>query len=514
MTQRKKAIIIGGGPAGLTAAHEFWKSTDIEPVVLEMSEYWGGISRTVHYKGNHMDIGGHRFFSKSDKVMDWWTSQFPIESDLDEIELAYQNKRTKFTNTASETSTKSAFLVRKRVSRIFYKKTFFDYPISFSVATIRKLGIFNSGLILLSYFKSVLFPIKNEKSLEDFFINRFGKRLYLTFFKSYTEKVWGISCSEISAEWGAQRIKGLSIRKALAHKFFKKQKEKRQGKLSQKETETSLIEYFLYPKYGPGQLWEHVAQTLLDAKLDLRQNIHIEKIERIDNKIVAVLGRNLVTHEIERFEGDYFISTMPIKNLTQSFDSPFSANIQMIADGLKYRSFITIGLLMTELRIKNIQDNWIYIQEPYVQVGRIQVFNNWSPYLVEDPSKTWIGLEYFCDENDLLWNKTDEELKKLAIEELVLLNLLDAKHVEDGVVIKMPKTYPAYFGTYAQFGSLRTELDKIENLFLIGRNGMHKYNNQDHSMLTAMEAVKNIKNGILSKENIWAINTEQTYHEE
>lgn len=512
----KKAIIIGGGPAGLTAAHEFIEKTGMQPIVLEQSEYWGGISRTVNYKGNRIDIGGHRFFSKSDVIMNWWCKILPILSEEKSIKISYQNKSKELNAIDFPSDAKNSdnvMLVRSRKSRIYYQKQFFDYPISLTPETVLKLGIFNTFLIGISYLKSVAFPIKNEKNLEDFFINRFGKKLYRTFFKDYTEKVWGIKCTEISSEWGAQRIKGLSIRKSIAH-FFKKKFSKSDHTLSQKDTETSLIEYFLYPKFGPGQMWEVVAEKVTLNGGELHQNLKVKEVKTDGNKISSVVAQNQITNEEIIFSGDYFISTMPVKELILSLDCEVPEEIKTIADGLIYRDFITVGLLLKKMKKEEITDNWIYIQEPYVKVGRLQIFNNWSPFLVKDPTTTWVGLEYFCYENDEIWTMSDAEMKQLAIDEMVEIGMINREDVLDSVVIKMPKTYPAYFGTYDKFDKIINYVSQFENLFLIGRNGMHKYNNQDHSMLTAIQAVQNIKDKIISKENLWSINTEQDYHEE
>jgi protoporphyrinogen oxidase len=510
----KRAIIIGGGPAGLTAAYELQKHTDIVPVVIEQSEYWGGISRTVNYKGNKIDIGGHRFFSKSNEVMEWWKNIMPIYSENDEFVISYQNKSQKITNSATvDAETKNVMLVRNRKSRIYFDKKFFDYPISLTPETIMKLGFFNTFLIGLSYMKAAAFPIKPEKNLEDFFINRFGKKLYAKFFRDYTEKVWGIKCSEISPEWGAQRIKGLSITKTITH-FIKKLFKKDKKDIDQKDTETSLIEYFLYPKYGPGQMWEKVASIIEEQGGKMLQQTKVVKIETDKDQIKSVTVKNLLTGELTKYEGDYFISTMPVKELIESLDAPIPQNVREVSAGLVYRDFITVGLLLSKMKLPNIADNWIYIQEPDVKVGRLQIFNNWSPFLVKDPNTVWVGLEYFCNDTDELWNMPETEMKKLGIKELAEIGLINQQDVLDSVVIKMPKTYPAYFGTYDRFDEVKDYTDKFANLFLVGRNGMHKYNNQDHSMLTAIEVVKNIKNNKTTKENVWAINAEQEYHEE
>lgn len=349
--------------------------------------------------------------------------------------------------------------------------------------------------------------------MEDFLINRFGKRLYLLFFKDYTEKVWGIKCTEISSEWGAQRIKGLSITKAVIH-FLKQKFGKKEKEINQKKTETSLIEYFLYPKYGPGQLWDKVADIIQKKGGILVQNESVESLFTDNFFITKVIAKNQQTQEEVEYKGDYFFSTMPVKNLMRAIQKEHPVDLTAISEGLLYRDFITVGILLSKLKVADITDNWIYIQEPSVLVGRLQIFNNWSPYLVENENTIWLGMEYFCNDNDALWSLSETDMKGLGIKELIQIGLINEEDVLDSVVIKMPKTYPAYFGTYPRMPELSEYLNQFENLFLIGRNGMHKYNNQDHSMLTAIQAVQNIKNGIKSKENIWSINTEQEYHEE
>jgi protoporphyrinogen oxidase len=531
----KIAIIIGAGPAGLTAALELLNKTDIKPIIFEMSGDIGGIAKTVNYKGNRIDIGGHRFFSKSDRVMQWWFDIFPVENWKDEnnqpLQLHYQGKFRDLNahpeNAPDPAKNDNVFLVRKRLSRIYYLRKFFNYPLSFTVDTIKKLGVFRIGIIGISYMKAKLFPVKPEKSLEDFFINRFGKELYETFFKDYTEKVWGFKCHDISPEWGAQRVKSLDITKAILHaisKPFKKQD------IHQKNTETSLIERFIYPKYGPGQLWEEVARMVQEKGGELYINHELSGfIPDSNHHIKAVKIKDTVTGDITQFEGDYFFSTMPVKDLVMSFESQVPDEIRKLASQLAYRDFITVGLLLRKFKYnkafvhkedhrghKNnlVPDNWIYIQEKDVKVGRLQIFNNWSPYMVADPEKIWIGLEYFCNEGDELWSKSDEDLKKMAKEEMIRMELIDPDYVLDSVAIRMKKTYPAYQGAYEDFDKIRAFTDGFENLFLIGRNGMHRYNNQDHSMLTAMTAVENIMNNITTKDNIWDVNTEQDYHEE
>ena len=526
MNLKKIAVIIGAGPAGLTAAYELINKSEIKPIVLEKSEDIGGISKTVNYKGNRMDIGGHRFFSKSDRVMEWWQNILPLEgastTKESNVEISYQNKRRNAKldkNGPNPENEDKVMLIRNRLSRIFYLRRFFDYPVSLNANTIRNLGIVRIMRIGMSYTYSRLNPIKKVESLEDFFINRFGKELYLTFFKDYTEKVWGLKCNEISAEWGEQRIKGLSVSKALAHAFksiFSSNKN-----LEQKKSETSLIERFMYPKFGPGQIWEEVAKQVSENGGELRINKVVSGLKLEGNKIVSITVTDAITNVEETIKGDYFFSTMPVKELISQMEGIVPDEVKEVAAGLMYRDFITVGLLLKKLKIKNelnnsqqlIPDNWIYIQERDVKVGRLQIFNNWSPYMVSNPDHAWIGLEYFCNVGDELWSMDDETFKKFAIDELVKIDIIEKEDVIDSTIIRMEKTYPAYFGTYEKFHVIKNFTDQIDNLYLVGRNGMHKYNNSDHSMLTAMVAVENIINGITDKSNIWQVNTEQDYHE-
>ena len=566
---KKRAVIIGAGPAGLTAGLELLRRSDIEPIILEASEEIGGISRTIEYKGNRMDIGGHRFFSKSDRVMQWWIDLMPPEMEGNDAEsqqeISYQGKRrvvavparlpeepvlrgagpidphaaeeqededvegergepVEMLVNAASPDPDLVMLIRPRKSRIYYLRKFFDYPITLTATTLKNLGLARTVRVGVSYMKSRVSQIAPEKSLEDFLINRFGRQLYLTFFKSYTEKVWGTPCREISAEWGAQRIKGLSLTTAVKH-FVKKALgggARRAGDVAQKGTDTSLIERFMYPKFGPGQLWEHVAGLIREQGGEIHMGWKVDRVhcavEGEAKRVVSIEAVN-ATGERQTFAGEYFFSTMPMRELVEAMDAPVPANVREVSEGLQYRDFITVGLLAERLKVHEpdgglLKDTWIYVQEPDVLLGRLQIFNNWSPYLVADPAKVWIGLEYFCYESDELWKMPDEELKAFAISEVVKIGILNAEDVLDGHVVRVPKTYPAYFGTYERFDELREFTDSFANLFLVGRNGMHKYNNQDHSMLTAMTAVDGIVAGHVDKAALWEINTEQDYHEE
>jgi protoporphyrinogen oxidase len=498
---KKTAIIIGAGPAGLTAAYELLTRTDIHPIIVERSSYMGGIARTINYHGNRMDLGGHRFFSKSDRVLNWWFSHLPLANvdEADRLDLC--------------------MLLRPRKSRIYFLRRFFQYPLQPTWDTFGNLGLWRILKIAFSYLRSALFPIQPATNLEEFFINRFGRVLYRTFFKSYTEKVWGVPCQQIGAEWGVQRIKGLSILEAIRH-FLKSSAGKLQGRASEKDRQTSLIEQFLYPKFGTGQMWEEVARKILVRGGEILSGYEVNGVEARDGRIVAATAQNATGHA-RRFTGDYFFSTTSVQELVRAMGNTAPAIIREVSEGLQYRDLITVGLLLKKLRLREagddsgklISDDWIYIQEPNVLVGRLQVFNNWSPYLVADPAKVWMGAEYYCREGDALWRKSDSEITQLAIGELANIQVIEEEDVLDSTVARMPKSYPAYFGTYGRFSELREFLDSFANLFLIGRNGMHRYNNMDHSMLTAMTAVDNLLAGITNKSNIWAINTEDDYLE-
>lgn len=525
MKNKSIALIIGGGPAGLTAAYELLKRTDIIPIIIEKSDTLGGISRTVRYKGNRMDIGGHRFFSKSDRVMDWWMNILPLENQDDKtVSIKYHNKTTKLeasNNGIDPIHADQVMLVRKRLSRIYYLRNFFDYPVSLNGTTIKNLGFIRIIKIGLSYLYVRIKPIRKENNLEDFFINRFGKELYKTFFKDYTEKVWGVPCTEINPEWGSQRIKGLSVSKAILHGL--KSMFARQNEISQKDTETSLIDKFLYPKFGPGHLWESVADEILKDGGQIIFNQEALGFEELNGRINKVIVKDLISGELSEYQPDYIFSSMPVKELIYGLGPMVPDNVKDVASKLVYRDFIAVGLLLEKMNpsktkgnngLNRVPDTWIYVQEQDVNVGRIQVFNNWSPFLVKDENTVWLGLEYFCDEGDAIWSLSDNELIDMGLKELEKIGLANSQDYLDGTVVRMPKTYPAYFGSYDRFGEIRDFTDGIDNLFLVGRNGMHKYNNQDHSMLTAMTAVDNIISGESSKDAIWEVNTEDDYHEE
>ena len=460
-------VIIGAGPAGLTAAYELLKKGQVSVTILEATGEIGGISRTKNYKGNRMDIGGHRFFSKSDKAMDFWKEIMPLEDRERGI---------------SPDQADLLFLIRHRLSRILFLRKFFDYPVTLNGSTIRGLGFSRLMKIGVSYLKICFRPVKDIDSLEKFFISRFGVELYETFFKDYTEKVWGVPCSQISPDWGAQRVKGLSVSKALLHSLKKPFLKK--STVNGKKVETSLIESFMYPKYGPGQLWEEVARRVVAMGGEIRFGQRVDQVSVENGRIVSVaaVDENGVRSAVE---GDYFLSTMPVRDLIGAMGPAAPEKVKEVAEGLVYRDFMTVGLLLD------------------------------SPYMVKDPDTVFMGLEYFCDEGDEMWNTPDQEFIDFAVGELEKLGIVERSHVKDAVLIRVPKAYPAYFGTYGQFGEIRKFTDSLENLFLLGRNGQHRYNNMDHSMLTAMAAAEAILSGnVRDKSPVWEINTEEEYHEE
>lgn len=517
MSEKKTAVIIGAGPAGLTAAYELLKKTSVHPIVLEADpEYVGGISRTVNYKGNRIDIGGHRFFSKSDTVMKWWAQMLPVAlPEGENVDITYQRTTRALTEGLKRATPKdgdNVMHVRPRKTRIIYNGKFFAYPVELSLDTLLKLGPIKVLKIGSTYAYSALFPIRPERTLEDFFLNRFGSELYKTFFKSYTEKVWGVSCTDLSAEWGAQRIKGLSITKAILHAV---KKVARVGALSGKGVETSLIEQFLYPTYGPGQMWEVAAQRVRERGGEIRMGVRAKRIVQDGARITAVVVER--GGKEESIQADYVFSTTDVCDLVRMM-SDVPRDVRSISDELQYRDFLTVGLLLKEKPKEKdgspLTDTWDYVHEPGVSVGRVQLFHNWHPKLVADQRHGWVGLEYFVDEGDDLWSMKDKDLIRLGSDELERIGLRQGIEVLDGVVIRQPKAYPGYFGAYEEFSTVRTFLDTIPNLFPVGRNGMHRYNNQDHSMLAAMVAVDCIRQGSIDKSPMWRVNTEEEYHEQ
>ncbi len=515
MSAKKTAVIIGAGPAGLTAAYELLKRTDVHPIVIEMDPvYVGGISKTVNYKGNRIDIGGHRFFSKSDRVMKWWAEMLPVRAEKG-AEITYQRTTRALTaglKEATEKDGENVMTVRPRKTRIIYGGKLFAYPIELSLDTLWKLGPIKVIKIGITYTLAALFPIRPEKTLEDFFLNRFGRELYETFFKSYTEKVWGVACTELSAEWGAQRVKGLSIKKAIVHAV---KKVAHIGALSGKGVETSLIEQFLYPTYGPGHMWEVATKKVKEMGGEVRMGTRVTALQLDGKRITSVTIEQ--GGKKENIAADYVFSTADIRYLLSMIPNA-PGEVKNIANKLQYRDFLTVGLLLekrpTEKDGSPLTDTWMYVHEPGVHVGRIQLFHNWHPKLVADQKHGWIGLEYFVNEGDKLWSMKDADLVKLGTDELEKIGVRQDIKIVDGTVIRQPKAYPGYFGAYEQFPKVRDYLDTISNLFPVGRNGMHRYNNQDHSMLAAMTAVDNIAADITNKSNLWAINTEEEYHEE
>ena len=507
-------VIIGAGPAGLTAAYELIAAGHDAIDIVDADAQVGGLSKTVVHRGNRIDIGGHRFFSKSDWVMRWWLDKLPIAADDPaslapdggHAFLAYQGMRRDLRlDAAAQGGGDETMLIRDRLSRILFGGKLFAYPLKIDVETAWKLGPVTCVLYGLSYMKAHFFPVRPEATLEDFFINRFGCRLYRRFFKTYTEKVWGRRCDDISASWGAQRVKGLSISRAIVHAL------RRLVTSKSAATETSLIEHFLYPRLGPGQMWEVVAKRVTAAGASLRMATRAVGLKLEGRRIVAVETEDVATGARRWQPADCVISTMPIRELVAAIDAGDSDSVpprvKQIAGALEYRDFMTVGLLYRKLDRSDatmpgrasVPDNWIYIQEPDVKVGRVQIFNNWSPYLVADPSQVWVGLEFFCAEGDELWSMTDADMIDLAKREMKQIGMGSPDQCVDAVVLRMPKAYPGYYGAYEHFDEVRAFLDGIENLFCVGRNGMHRYNNQDHSMLSAKRAVEAIVAGSTDK---------------
>jgi len=517
---KKKVVVIGAGPAGLTAAHELLTraADDYDVTVLEESQTAGGISRTVVHDGNRMDIGGHRFFSKEGRVTSWWADRMPPQGapSLDDKLLGRPSKLAPGGPDPQEED--RVMLTRRRVSRIYYDHKFFDYPVSLSAKTLKAMGPATTMQVGFSYLGSSAKKLP-ETSLENFYINRFGRRLYSMFFEGYTEKLWGRHPRDISADWGSQRVKGLSVVTVLKDAVAKAT-----GHKDAKNTETSLIEQFSYPKYGPGQLWEETAREVEEMGGRVVFGQSATRIKADDTGTLTAVAATGDDGVETTYEADYVFSTMPLKDLAAALpDVP--ANVAAIAEGLPYRDFVTVGLLVPRLELVNetdiptlgniVPDNWIYVQDSGVKLGRIQIFNNWSPYLVEDPQETvWVGLEYFCDEGDDFWNMEDDARVEFAVDELRSMGVLGSgTEVMDSHVERVKKAYPAYFDAYDQIDQLIAWLDTHENLYCLGRNGQHRYNNMDHSMMTAFLAVDDLLAGVTDRSNVWNVNTETDYHE-
>lgn len=510
-------VIIGAGPAGLTAGYLLLKENkNYNVIILENDNQVGGISKTVTYNGNKMDLGGHRFFTKNKKIFDIWSEILPVQGkgSYDDIRLKITNKKFADSDVNPEVDNE-VFLIRNRVSRIFYNKKFFDYPVTLKFKTFYNLGLKTTIISGFSYLKSLVIK-KEESNLENFYINRFGKKLYEIFFNGYTEKLWGRAPKEIDSSWGSQRVKGISILEVLKDSFCKV------FKINNKNKQVSLIEQFYYPKYGPGQMWEMMASKIVGMGGKIILNAKVTNINNNTDKIKSIVY--CIEEKKYIIKGDIFISSMPIKDLMCGMKN-VPKKLLKIANGLPYRDFITVGLIVKKLKLKNttkiptindiVPDCWIYVQSNDVKIGRIQIFNNWSCYMLADVDNTVsLGLEYFCNENDEIWNLDDKKFMKLAVDELIKMGILCSfEDVIDYHVERVKKAYPAYFDTYVDFDKIKKYLDKYNNLYCIGRNGQHRYNNMDHSMETAMECVNNIVNNITNKDNIWNVNTDVDYHE-
>ena len=513
----KKALIIGAGPAGLTAAYELLKqSKDIEVIVFEESDNFGGISKTVNYNGNRMDMGGHRFFSKIPEVNAWWDNMLPMQGHPTYDDILLNRPMPLSKGGPDPEKEDRVMLTRRRVSRIYFNDKFYDYPISLKLETFKNMGIISTIQVGFSYLWSMIFK-KPEDNLENFYINRFGRKLYSMFFEYYTENLWGRHPSEIDASWGAQRVKGLSIVAIIKDIFGKLFNQKN------RKVETSLIEEFKYPKLGPGQLWEVTADEITKLGGIIYKNAKVTKIHKNNDNILTGLTYEMDGKE-HILEGDYIISSMPVKDLVAGMND-VPTNEARIAAGLPYRDYMTLGVLVPKIKLENktnmktvsniVPDCWVYVQDRKVKLGRFQIYNNWSPYMIKDLENTvWIGLEYFVNEGDEFWNMTEEDFSKIGIEEMIKLGLIDsADEVIDTHMEKVKKAYPAYFDTYDEIDTLVTYLKSIDNLYCVGRNGQHRYNNIDHSMCTSFETVKNILSGTKNKDNIWSVNTEKEYHE-
>lgn len=456
----KKVVIIGAGPTGLTAAWQLsqQESEPYEIIILEASEYIGGMAKTVVYNGNRLDIGGHRFFSKEKKVLEWWKK---IMSETED--------------------SMSSFMLCNRKTSIYYQQKFFDYPIQMNIENIKKLGIKEAFQIAGDYFKVCITPLR-EVSLEHFYINRFGKKLYSMFFEEYTKKLCGVHSKEISPKWGEQRVRGLSIKAILSQRI----------KLKRQIPEPQLsADFFYYPKYGPGELWQNVAEQAEKNGVTIRTNCPVIGVHQENGKIDFVTIKTSLGEE--RIEGDVFISTMPMRELIGAMNL-VPKEIAEVAESLPYRAFVTIGMLVDSLLTEK-SNCWIYVQDRDVKVGRIQFYDNWSPFLAkENKGKFFVALEYFCNEGDDFWNMSEEECFTWAVKEAIQLGIFPENvKVSDWHRERIKQAYPGYYGAYKDIDKVRDYLASIENLFSIGRNGQHEYWNMDRCMVSAWEVAEKIK---------------------
>jgi len=510
MIPKKRIVIVGAGPAGLTAAYELAKTKKYKVTIIEADNQVGGISKTVNHQGNLIDIGGHRFFSNSPRVLDWWTQFLPVVDATSHVEITYQQKSHSLDSILLKNS-ENALLVRTRKSRILYKNKLLDYPLKLNLRLLVNLGLRQSYAIIKGILRARIFPIKNVQNLEDFFINNFGRELYETFFKDYTEKVWGKSCIELSADWGKQRIKSLKVREIIAHSVYKLFVPSNWVNPQAR----TLIEKFLYPSKGPGMLWENVASRCQEMGVELIMRGSVNHLHFKGNLVESIDYRS-EDDQMHELRCDAVFSTMPIKHLIKAMDADIPPAVYRVASQLEYRDFIIVGLELHKLKLipkekrKIIEDNWLYIQDKGVKLGRLQIFNNWSPYMTASEN-AWIGAEYFCKKDDDLWRKSDQELMEFALAELQSIGILSQDDFISGKVVRCPKAYPTYTGSYHKIHLVQDFLEDKTNLFLMGRNGLHKYNNQDHSMLTAFKAVELFEKDHPSKKEIWDINADDQY---
>ena len=525
----KKALIIGAGPAGLTAAYELLtKGEDIEVTIFEETESFGGISKTVNYNGNRMDMGGHRFFSKIPEVNEWWDNMLPMQGHPTYDDIVLNRPMPVKEGGPDPEKEDRVMLTRHRVSRILFNDKFYDYPISLKPETFKNFGLWTTLKVGFSYLASVFHKLP-ETNLENFYVNSFGRKLYSMFFEYYTENLWGRHPSEIDASWGAQRTKGLSIFGILKDFFGKL------FKVKNRKVNTSLIEQFKYPKLGPGELWDVTADEVVKLGGKIIKKAKVTKITKNDNNVITSVTYVDTAKQVDgtyepvagtekTLEADYVISSMPVKDLVAGMND-VPENEARIAKGLPYRDYMTLGVLVPKLKLKNltsiktiqniVPDCWVYVQDRKVKLGRFQIYNNWSPYMIKDIDNTvWVGLEYFVNEGDEYWQMSEQQFADLGIEEMIKLGLIDSKdEVLDFHMEKVKKAYPAYFDTYDEMDTLVEYLKSIDNLYCVGRNGQHRYNNIDHSMVTSFETAKAIISGNKNKDAIWSVNTEQEYHE-